>query len=81
VGPDVTPSVFKLNLATGAPDNAFTDPTSVRGATPAGPPSFTSLTLVGGQLYVGINSGISYRGTPADYLFSIDPVTGQLLEP
>lgn len=80
-GPNGTPNVLKINLTTGTTDGAFSNPNSVSGASSLAPASFTSLTLAGGQLYVGVDTAISYRGTIADYLFAIDPGTGALQEP
>jgi hypothetical protein len=71
-------NVIKYDLATGALDSTFFNGVPV---SPASGATFSSLALVGREIYVGTGSAMLYRGAPSFFVFPLDSSTGAPLEP
>jgi hypothetical protein len=71
-------NVIKRNLITGLLDNTFYNPVGICVGCGV---NLDSLTLVGTELFVGVDAAALYRGTPVYFAFPLDGGTGALLDP
>jgi hypothetical protein len=76
--PPFQSNLVKRDLATGAFDSGFYNPIAVNHSIGV---TFGSLTPVGGQLYVGTQTGMLYREAVSMFAFPLDSATGAPLDP